>query len=59
MPEDYGELDISLSISNISRSEDKSQHYWALLEIAIQRLAFLIYLPCIVAIFVKYWVTFF
>ncbi|XP_019767087.2 neuronal acetylcholine receptor subunit alpha-4 [Dendroctonus ponderosae] len=59
MPEDYGELDLSLSISNISRAEDKSQHYWALLEIAIQRLAFLIFVCFIVAIFVKYVATFF
>ncbi|XP_066257440.1 acetylcholine receptor subunit beta-type lev-1-like [Euwallacea similis] len=54
MPEDYGDLDISLSLSNVSRAEDKDHQFWILLVIAIERVAFLFYTIFIVTITVKY-----
>ncbi|CAG9762060.1 unnamed protein product [Ceutorhynchus assimilis] len=58
-PEDYGDLDISLSCTNLSRQEDnnKDQQYWTLLAIAIDRLSFLIYFPVIFIIIIKYIVS--
>ncbi|KAL1497519.1 hypothetical protein ABEB36_008464 [Hypothenemus hampei] len=54
VPEDYGDIDISLSFSNVSRTEDKSLHVWGLLLLAIERLLFMVYSVFVATILTKY-----